>query len=65
MSDIDEKDKMKFKPVEKMTEFKVISCLSQVPNSKGTATYLKAIGDIMSSYMDEKQSPLQKVYNIW
>ncbi|XP_065074604.1 uncharacterized protein LOC135698522 [Ochlerotatus camptorhynchus] len=65
MSDIDEKDKMKFKPVEKMTEVRVISCLSQIPNSNGTATLLRAIGDIMSSYMDEKLSPLQKVYNIW
>lgn len=65
MGDINEKDKMKFKPVEKITENRVISCLNEVPNSQGTAVFLTAIAYVMSSYMRKNVSPLERVFNIW
>lgn len=65
LSDINDTDKMKFRPVEKMTEDRVISCLQQVPGSEATAIFLQAIRKAMSSYMDSTQTPLQKVHDIW
>lgn len=64
-SDINETDKMKFRPVEKMTEDRVVSCLKQVPGSEATAVFLQAIKKVMSSYMDANRTPLQKVHDIW
>lgn len=64
-SDINDTDKMKFRPVEKMTEDRVVNCLQQVAGSEATAIFLQAIRKVMTSYMDSTHTPLQKVYDIW
>lgn len=66
VSDLNEKDKMKFRPVEKMTKDAVIECLRKhVPLSGGTVHFLTMMSEVMSSYMSSDLAPLQRVYNIW
>lgn len=65
-NDLNEKDKMKFRPVEKITQDSVIKLLGQhVPLSDGTVLFLTTMSDTMSSYMSPDLLPLQRVYNIW
>ncbi|XP_058838703.1 uncharacterized protein LOC131694212 [Topomyia yanbarensis] len=64
--DLSDKDKMKFRPVEKITSEQVMSSLDQhIPLSNGTVAYLKNISCIISSYMDPSLSPAQRIFNVW
>ncbi|XP_062714505.1 uncharacterized protein LOC134291151 isoform X2 [Aedes albopictus] len=66
ITDLNENDKMKFRPVEKITKDSVIELLRQhVPLSGGTVQFLTMMSEIMSSYMSSDMAPLQRVYNIW
>lgn len=66
MSDINEKDKMKFQPVEKITAQAVIDCLEQhIVDSQGTIEFLRLVSHLMVAFMDNTLTPLQRVYNIW
>lgn len=45
---------------------KVLSCLEEyVPESEGTAMFLKAVNFSIYSYLDNKLSPADRVYKIW
>ncbi|XP_058828569.1 uncharacterized protein LOC131688380 [Topomyia yanbarensis] len=64
--DLSDKDKMKFRPVEKITSEQVMSSLDQhIPLSNGTVAHLKIISCIISSYMDPSLSPSQRIFNVW
>lgn len=66
ISDLSSQDKMKFKPVEKITQPNVIDQLkSNIPLSDGTAEYLKVCSYGMAAYMNEDLSPTERIYQIW
>lgn len=65
-SDLTSTDKMKFKPVEKITQPRVIILLrDSFPEAKGTATYLELMMNIMQSFMNIDMTPEDRLFNVW
>lgn len=66
MSDLSEQDKMKFRPVQKITAPQVIKGLQDhVADSAGTSQFLEVCASAMSSYMDADVLPLARISKIW
>lgn len=66
LSDINCKDKMNFRSVQKICDPKVVAALhAYVPQSEGTATYLQMIRDVLRSFMDTSLLPLERVEMLW
>jgi len=66
LSDIDSKDKMNFKSVQKISNPVIPQLLiSHVPSSEATAAYLVMINDVLSAFMDTTLTPLERVEKIW
>ncbi|KAK3922722.1 Ribosome biogenesis protein BOP1-like protein [Frankliniella fusca] len=65
-SDIDCKDKMNYRAVQKLTNPKVTELLRKhVPLSDGTATYLEMISDTLDSFTDPSLPPLKRIEKSW
>ncbi|GAB0086470.1 Peptidase S1, PA clan [Sergentomyia squamirostris] len=57
-------DKMKFDVVQKMFQDKVISCLQEVPNSRGTIFYIKLMKTVYETIYKD-MSPSQRLKQLW
>lgn len=65
-NDINEKDKMKFRPVEKITSEEAVECLRKnIVGSDATVEFLKIISYVMSSFMEDTLTPQERIYRIW
>jgi len=65
-SDIDCKDKMNYRAVQKLTNPKVSELLREhVPLSEGTATYLEMISDTLDSFTDPSLPPVKRIEKSW
>lgn len=65
-SDLDTSDKMKFKPVQKITQPRVINLLrTTIPESLATAIYLELMNNIMQSFMNDDMTTEDRVFNVW
>nr|XP_029709589.1 uncharacterized protein LOC115255635 [Aedes albopictus] len=65
-SDLDTSDKMKFKPVQKITQPRVINLLrTTIPESLATAIYLELMNNIMQSFMNDDMATEDRVFNVW
>ncbi|KAJ6642801.1 hypothetical protein Bhyg_07755, partial [Pseudolycoriella hygida] len=65
-SDLSPQDKMDFKPVLKIMNPLVRSCLKDcVHASRGTSIYISLMENIFRSYLDESLTPLERVYHLW
>lgn len=61
--DVEPKDRQNFLSVEKICAERVISCLSEyVPESQGTAMFLKALNYCLYSHLDQSMSSAERVY---
>lgn len=59
-------DKQNFDSVKRICSNNVVALLrSKVQHSNGTATFLEIMQNVIDSYMDQKLSPLERVYKIW
>lgn len=65
-NDVNPKDRQNFHSVEKVCSPKVIACLNQyVPDSEGTAIFLKALNYSIYSFHHIPMSPSERVYKLW
>ncbi|XP_038119743.1 uncharacterized protein LOC119769938 [Culex quinquefasciatus] len=69
-TDINESDKMKFQPAEKMAQQRVIDALhDEIPDSDATVLYLTMMKDIMEVFIKNSSrdvvSPTEAVVKIW
>lgn len=65
-SDLDLKDKMNFRAMEKMCDEKVLTLMAkQFPDSKATVTYLLMAKLSVNAFIDESLTPEQRLENIW
>lgn len=65
-SDLNPADKMKFDPSLKLMAPELIEHLTDiVPDSIGTAVYLKIMRLIYVSFTEEKMSPKKRIISIW
>lgn len=63
---INPKDRQNFASVERICSPSVISCLLEhVPDSEGTATFLKALNYSIYSFIDVAMTPSERVYKMW
>lgn len=66
LNDLNSKDKMKFKPTERIMSKEVRDCLDEfVPDSEGTVFLLKIMSETYSAFCDVDMEPLQRVFNMW
>lgn len=64
-SDIEPKDKMNFKAVQKICDPRVLTILKDVPESEGTVQYLVLLQRALDSFNSKSLSPTERLYNIW
>lgn len=66
LSDINPKDKMNFKALQKMSDPKVSSLLrKEVKDSEATSTYLELMNQVVAAYTQVDLLPLQRIEMIW
>lgn len=66
MSDVEIKDKMKFKPTIKMMNPDMIDYLKEhIDDSNGTVLFLNIMRRLYRSYLDETLSPSESLLEIW
>lgn len=63
-SDLDGKDRMNFKSVERIISKEVISHLDKIGDSEGTKFFLKALSMVMEPYLNKSLTPNQRIYNM-
>lgn len=64
--DVDPKDRQNFSSLKKITEMKVRDCLKEnVPDSEATSMYLKICDCILTAFMGQDLSPLERVNAMW
>lgn len=64
--DVQPKDRQNFHSVEKLCAPIVLSCLEKyVPDSEGTALFLKALNFAIYSYLDKNMTTADRIYKIW
>lgn len=65
ISDLDSKDKMNFRSVQKITDDRVITALDHIPGAKGTKQYLVMMRDILDAFLDKNVSCYKRLYLSW
>lgn len=65
LSDLQHKDKMKFKVIEKMTNQRVLYSLASIPGSDGTRFYLAIGTNIFDSFTSTTTESLRRIYLAW
>ncbi|CAG9814589.1 unnamed protein product [Phaedon cochleariae] len=65
-SDLKGDDKMNYDSVERICAPQVLELLSEkLPDSKGTAAYLKIVRYVLDSFLSKDLTPLERVEEIW
>lgn len=65
-SDINPEDRQNFSSLEKIMHDRVLNALSMhVVGCEGTIMYLKLCKFITSSFLENKLTPIERIYNIW
>ena len=65
MTDLNNKDRMNFRAVTRMTSDAVLECVRKVPESDGTLAYLQIMQDVMDSYLSETLASDRRVFLVW
>jgi len=65
LSDLDSKDKMNFRAVEKIVDDRVIRELESVPDSRGTKLYIVTMKSVLDAFLDKSLDACQGVYLMW
>lgn len=64
-SDLDSKDKMNFRSVQKISDTRVTDVLDSIPGSKGTKCYLIMLRGVLDSFLDKTLEADKRIHLIW
>ncbi|KAK3921451.1 Alanine--tRNA ligase [Frankliniella fusca] len=64
-SDLDSKDKMNFRSIQKITDQSVIDALKSLPGAAGTRVFLTVTQGIMQAFLDKSLDPTERVNLMW